>query len=213
VGPAEDGSFVSGVILAAGASRRMGRPKMLLPLEGRPLLQHALDAAAASCLDEIVLVLGGGAPEILEAVALPPGRTVHVAVNEEPEAGQSASLRLGLRSAAPEAAAAAILLGDQPRVTGTLIDRVAAAFLAVEAPVVRPVYSGSHGRRVPGHPVLVARRLWSEVEKLRGDEGLRGLLARRPEWMEELAVEGEPPDDIDTWEDYRRALAPVEARE
>jgi molybdenum cofactor cytidylyltransferase len=206
-------SFLSGVILAAGASRRMGRPKLLLPLGDRPLLQHALDAAAASRLDEIVLVLGDRAAEVLDAIRLPSRLPVRVAVNEDPASGQSSSLRLGLRTADPRASAAAILLGDQPRVTGPLIDRVVAAFLGAGAPVARPVYCDSHERRVPGHPVLVARRVWPELESLRGDEGMRGLLARRPEWLLEVPVEGAPPGDIDTPKDYRSAAAAAEARE
>jgi molybdenum cofactor cytidylyltransferase len=204
--------FISAVILAAGASRRMGRPKLLLPLGSRPLLQYALDAAADSQLDEIVLVLGDRAQELLEAVRLPSRLPVRVVVNDDPGAGQSRSLRLGLRAADPGASAAAILLGDQPGVTGRLIDRVAETFRSAEAPVVRPVYSVSR-RRVPGHPVLVARRIWSEVERLRGDAGLRRLLARRPEWLLEVPVEGEPPADVDTPESYRLALEAGAARE
>ena len=61
--------------------------------------------------------------------------------------------------------------------------------------------------------MLVARRIWPEVEKLRGDEGMRSLLARRPEWLREVPVEGEPPGDIDTWRDYRWAMAATGARE
>jgi molybdenum cofactor cytidylyltransferase len=204
--------FLSGVILAAGASRRMGRPKLLLPLGGRPLLQHPLDAAAASRLDEIVLVLGADAAEVLDAIRLPDRPPVRVAVHPDPSAGPGASLRRGLRGADARAVAAAILLGDQPGVTGPLIDRVTAAFLAAEAPVVRPVYCVSHGRRVPGHPVVVARRIWREAERLRGDEGMRGLLARRPEWLLEVPVEGEPPGDVDTPDDYRSLRTAGEAR-
>ena len=206
-------AFLSAVILAAGTARRMGRPKLLLPLGDRPLLQHALDAAAASRLDEIVLVLGDEAARVLEGIRLPARLPVRVAVNPDPSAGQSRSLCLGLRAADPRAAAAAILLGDQPRVTGPLIDRVAAAFLGAEVPVARPVYSGPHGRRVPGHPVLVARRIWPEVEKLRGDEGMRGLLVRRPEWLLAVPVAGDAPGDVDTPEDYRSAVAATTARE
>ena len=206
------GAYISGVILAAGASRRMGRPKLLLPLGDRPLLQHALDEAAASRLDEIVLVLGDGASETLDAIQLPTRLPVRVAINEDPSGGQSSSLRLGLDSTDPRAAAAAILLGDQPGITGPLIDRVTASFLGADASVVRPVYCTPHEHRVPGHPVLVARRLWPEVKKLCGDEGLRRLLARQPEWLLEVPVQGDPPGDIDTPEDYRSAVAAAEAR-
>jgi molybdenum cofactor cytidylyltransferase len=198
-------SSLSGVILAAGASSRMGRPKQLLPLRGRPLLQRVLDQAIASRLDEIVLVLGHRADEVREALALPEGRRVRAVVNADWARGQSTTLRLALRRASPTAAAAAILLGDQPGVEAALIDRVARAFLDADLPAARPVYSGADGSRVPGHPVLLARRIWSEVDKLGGDEGARALLASRADWLLEVPVEGEPPADIDTWEDYRRA--------
>jgi molybdenum cofactor cytidylyltransferase len=198
-------SLVSGIILAAGASSRMGRPKQLLPLRGRPLLQCVLDGAIASRLDEIVLVLGHRADEIREALALPEGSRVRAVVNADWARGQSTTLRLALRSASPTAAAAAILLGDQPGVEATLIDRVAKAFLDAGLPAARPVYSGADGSRVPGHPVFLARRIWSEVDKLGGDEGARTLLAARADWLLEVPVEGEPPADIDTWEDYQRA--------
>ncbi len=197
--------LLSGIILAAGASSRMGRPKQLLPLRGRPLLQCVLDEAIASRLDEIVLVLGHRADEIREALALPEGSRVRAVMNADWARGQSTTLRLALRSANPTAAAAAILLGDQPGVEAALIDRVAQAFLDAGLPAARPVYSRADGGRIPGHPVFLARRIWSEVDKLGGDEGARALLAARADWLLEVPVEGEPPADIDTWEDYQRA--------
>jgi molybdenum cofactor cytidylyltransferase len=100
-----------------------------------------------------------------------------------------------------------VLLGDQPHVTHRVIDRVAEAFLAGGLPVARPVYSGPGGGPVPGHPVLLARRIWPELDALRGDQGARDLLRSRPDRLLELPVEGEPPADLDTWEDYQRALS------
>ena len=197
--------FLSGIILAAGASSRMGRAKQLLPLRGRPLLQRVLDEAVASRLDEVVLVLGHRAEEIRETLALPEGGRVRAVVNADWARGQSTTLRLALRRASPTATAAAILLGDQPGVEAALIDRVARAFLDAGLPAARPVYSAADGSRVPGHPVLLARRIWSEVDEIGGDEGARALLAARADWLLEVPVEGEPPADIDTWEDYQRA--------
>jgi molybdenum cofactor cytidylyltransferase len=200
-------AFLSGVILAAGASARMGRPKQLLPLGDRPLLQHVVDQAVASRLDEVVVVLGHRAREIRGAIRLPPGGAVRAVVNPEGAGGRSASLRRGLHSVDPRATAAAVLLGDQPHVTGQLIDRLVEAFLTGGSPAARPVYSGPGGGRTPGHPVLLARRVWPEVENLRGDRGVRDLLSSRPEWLLEVPVEGEPPADLNTWEDYERAIA------
>jgi molybdenum cofactor cytidylyltransferase len=204
---AESEAFLSGVILAAGASTRMGKPKQLLPLGERPLLQHVLDQALASRLDEVILVLGHRAEEIQKAMRIPEGSPVRVRINSDPDLGQSESLRLGLRAADPRAAAAAVLLGDQPGVGSNLIDRMASAFLASDRPLVRPVYSGAGGAAVPGHPVLLARRVWRELETLRGDQGARALVAARPEWLLAVPMEGEAPNDIDSPADYRRALA------
>lgn len=196
--------FLSGIILAAGSSTRMGRTKQLLPLGRQPLLENVLNEAAGSCLDEVILVLGYRAEDIRKAIECP--APVRVIVNADYAEGQSASLRAGLCAADPRAAAAAILLGDQPGVTKALIDRMAAAFLAAGLPVARPVYSEPNARRIPGHPVFLARRTWPDVEQLRGDEGARALLRAHPEWLLEVPVAGEPPRDIDTWEDYERLL-------
>ncbi len=203
-GDAGDRPFLSGVILAAGRSSRMGRPKQLLPLEDRALLQHVVDNALASRLDEVVLVLGSHAEEVRAALAIPADRALQVVVNPRANAGQSSSLRCGLRAADDAAQAAAILLGDQPGVSAQLIDRLIGAFVAGEAPVVRPSYRGADEQPVPGHPVLIARRLWPELERLEGDEGARTLLKRHPDWLATICLPGEPPADVDTWQDYQR---------
>jgi len=200
-----DRSYISGIVLAAGTSTRMGQAKQLLPLEGRPLLQHVLDAALASCLDEVILVLGHQAQEVRAAIRIPAGRRLRVVKNDHYELGQSTSLRLGLQAASAKAIAAAVLLGDQPLVTTQLIDKVAAAFQDAGASVVRPVYVVSNGRRLPGHPVFLARQVWPEVEELRGDKGMRGFLAAHPDWLLEVPLKEEAPGDIDTWVDYLRA--------
>lgn len=196
--------WLSGVLLAAGSARRLGRPKQLLPLAGRPLLQHALDAAAASQLDEIVVVLGHAAAEVRAALALPSGRAVSLIDVGDGAAGQGASLVAGLRAAHPRADAAAVLLGDQPGVTAALIDAVAAAFRAAGRPVARPVYVDAAGRRTPGHPVFLARRIWGELADERGDRGARAWIAAHSDAVHELPIEGPPPVDVDVWEDYLR---------
>ncbi|MDZ4278492.1 MAG: nucleotidyltransferase family protein, partial [Dehalococcoidia bacterium] len=136
----ESGPFLAGVILAAGASTRMGQPKQLLAYRGRPLLQRVVDAALASSLDEVVVVLGHRAEEVRAALELPPDDRIRLVVNPDYAAGQSTSLRCGLRSASSSATGAAVLLGDQPHVSAALIDRIAQAFRSADRPIVRPVY-------------------------------------------------------------------------
>lgn len=195
-------SCVVGVVLAAGSSRRMGRPKQLLPVRGRPLLQHVLDAAASSVLTEIVLVLGHAAEAVRAAIQLP-ART-RVVVNERYAEGQSTSLARGFAAAPSDAVAAAVLLGDQPDVDRIIIDTVVGAFLSAENAAVRPVWRQADGAKHPGHPVVLARRIWSEVTTLGGDRGARTLFEVHPEWLRELPMAGDPPKDIDDPADYRR---------
>jgi molybdenum cofactor cytidylyltransferase len=188
--------MISGVVLAAGTSSRLGRPKQLLELRGRPLLQHAIDAAAGSGLDEVIVVLGHDSERVASALTLPPG--IWVVVNREYEAGQSTSLRAGLESVDPEAEAAAILLGDQPLLTPPAISKVLDAFRASEATIVRALWQGT-----PGHPVVLARSEWDSIKKLRGDKGARDLVATSA--RVEVVEMGEPPvEDVDTWEQYEK---------
>ncbi len=190
--------MISGLILAAGSSARLGRPKQLLDLGGKPVLEHVVAAALASALDEVVVVLGHRAEEIRSAV--PEDERVRVVVNPEHERGQSTSLAAGLRSLGPESEAAVVLLGDQPGTAPAAVAAVVAAYRDGLGPVVQASYGGR-----PAHPTLLARRVWAEVvAETAGDEGARSVLAARPEWRALVEVGGAPPDDIDTETDYER---------
>ncbi|HEX9236472.1 MAG TPA: nucleotidyltransferase family protein [Actinomycetota bacterium] len=184
------------MILAAGASTRLGRPKQLLPLAGKPVLQHVLDAAAGSPVDDIILVLGHLAPDIEEAVRLP--ANARLTVNPDFPDGLASSLRMGL-AAAGSSGAAAVLLGDQPGIRADVIARLVDAWRTGQGPVVQAVYRGR-----PGHPTMFDRSLWGDLRLVEGDEGARWLLARNPQWVVRIEVGGEPPVDIDTDADYAK---------
>ncbi len=195
--------FVTGIILAAGTSSRLGRPKQLLDLAGKPVLQHVIDVLRSAPVDEIVLVLGHRADEI--AAAVPATGHARLVVNANYSAGQSTSFRTGLRAASDRSRAAVILLGDQPGIRLEAVTAVIEAWRGGGAGAVQAAYGG-----VPGHPVLFDRSLWSELERAQGDEGARGILAAHPRWRTLVEIGGEPPRDIDTEDDYARARAEFE---
>jgi molybdenum cofactor cytidylyltransferase len=180
---------VVGVVLAAGSSSRLGRPKQLLPLGGRPLLAHVLDAALAGGLERVVLVLGHRAGDVLDALALPEGGAVTPVLNPRHAEGQATSLRTGLGAAGPDAGAAVVLLGDQPGIRPDAVRAVLAAFEGGAGPVVQAAYGGR-----AAHPTLLARQVWPEVlREAGGDRGAREVLARHPEWRTAVAFEAQTP--------------------
>lgn len=187
---------VAGVILAAGQSRRLGQPKQLLPLAGRPLLQHAVSAACASALDEVVVVLGSEAAVITAALDLGRAQTVH---NPHYAEGQSTSLHCGLAALGDETDAALFLLGDQPGVTPALVDGLVAAYRASTASIVAPEYADGLG-----NPVLFDRACWPDLLAIQGDVGARDLLRARRADIHVVPVASQRLADVDTWEEYQR---------
>lgn len=179
--------MIGGLVLAAGAGRRFGAAKQLAELDGRPLLEHALSAMAAAPLGRLVVVLGAGAEEIQARVDLHGAEPVVCADWRD---GQAASLRAGIAALA-DAAAVAITLGDQPRISPHAVTRVLAARDG-EASALRATYGG-----VPGHPVVLERSLFHSIEALSGDAGARSLLAGLE--VRAVACDGlGRPDDVDT---------------
>lgn len=142
------------VVLAAGAGRRFGGRKQLAPLRGRPLLEHALAAAAAGPGAATVLVLGAEAAEIEAGIELGGATAVRC---RDWERGQGASLRAGLAALGPEVTAALVTLGDEPFVSPAASERLLAA-RRPELAALRASYSGR-----PGHPVLIERRLFEPL--------------------------------------------------
>lgn len=186
-----DPASVGVVILAAGSSRRLGRPKQLLHLDGSPLLQHVVDAAAAAGVGEIVLVLGHLADDIAAAVTLPP--SARAIVNQDHATGQASSLRVGIGALGAGCDRAVVLLGDQPHVSPAAIRAVADA----ADPIARAAYSGS-----PGHPVAFHRSVWPELLAIEGDQGARALLVARADQTTVVELGGREPADVDTEADY-----------
>jgi molybdenum cofactor cytidylyltransferase len=195
-GPAHQGR-VLGVVLAAGGSTRMGRPKQLAELDGRPLLAHVLAAAAEAPLDRVVVALGGAAAEVLDRVDL--GRAEPLVV-EGWAAGMGHVLASALARAGDGWEAVVVLLGDQPLVPAGAVARVVEAWRGGAGPVVTATYGGR-----PGHPKLFDRRLEPDLLRLTGDTGARDLVAAHPGWVHRVEVGDLGSDaDIDVEADLER---------
>lgn len=194
-------SVTAGVVLAAGSSVRMGQPKQLLRFHGRPLLESVVLQVAEARIDRVVVVLGGHAEIIQDAVAWGPARVI---VNHDHPLGMSTSLQRGLNSLEPEVTRAIIVLGDQAGISAVLLNRLldaherdgrSAAALCVNG-LLQP-------------PVVIGRELWPQAMSLRGDVGFRDWLRERPGLVTAVSIRRgrEMPRDIDTPEDYRRLIA------
>jgi CTP:molybdopterin cytidylyltransferase MocA len=193
-----EGKGIAGIVLAAGASARMGRPKMLLPMGGGTLLSVVAQALLDGGLDDVVVVLGHDAEVVRREARLPEDRRLRVVVNEDWASGMASSLRRGLDACAA-AEAALVALGDQPGITAERVRRIVSAWHP-GSPLVIPTSAGR-----AGHPVLFGRALWDELRSLSGDVGGREVVKRHLD--QAVLVPAEPLADLDTEEDLRRHLA------
>jgi molybdenum cofactor cytidylyltransferase len=180
---------IGAVILAAGESRRFGGPKQLALLDGRSLLEHVVQRALSAELNPVVTVV----PLWLKRptnLADPALRWIH---NPNPERGLSHSLRMGFQALPEEVEAAVILLGDQPIVPLTDLQRLIGA--RGRQPII-----GLRAEGRIGPPLLVERSHFMIVEEAHGDIGLREILRLHPEWVAGVEVEAHTPD-VDTPDD------------
>jgi len=193
--------MISAIVLAAGEAKRMGGNKVLLPWQGKTLLEHVLSRLLHSQVDEIILVLGHEAERIREKIS---AQGIKIVVNPAYREGMSASLRRGLSIMDKRAEAFLVALGDQPGIHEEMINQLIEAFHKAlpRKNIVLPAY-----RSQPGHPVLFGIRYREEMGKLQGDVGGRQILADHPEDILSLEMDtDEVLQDIDTPEDYREYL-------
>lgn len=186
---------VAAIVLAAGGSRRMGAPKLLLPgPTGGPLLGEALDAIRDLELSDIVLI--DGAEPRVAAVAHEHGfRTIH---NKDWEEGVGSSLRAGVNALGEDVDAVLVVLADQPRIRRRDIESLLETWRAGQAPVVATAYPEGGGV-----PAIFDRSLFDELRRLEGDRGARDLI-RSVEGVEFLTISD--TRDVDSPESYERVM-------
>src|SRR5215472_7486694 len=173
--------MVSAIVLAAGESRRMGRPKQLLRLGDRTLLDLALDNVRKSSVEEIVLVLGSSAAEIQQQVST---QGVRIVVNSAYEEGMGSSLRAGIAALDPRTQATLIVLADQPCVCPMTLNRLIEHHRSTRPQIIIPTYKGFRG-----NPVLLDRSVFSEAMEIQGDIGCRAIFGSHTENISKLEVD------------------------
>ncbi len=195
--------FVTGLVLAAGGSRRLGEPKQLLPYGSGTLLDHTLETARASGFDQLVVALGGSAEEVRRRVDLSGTEVV-----ENPDYGEgcSSSIAAGLSAVDARSEAPVLMLGDQPGVSAAT---VRALIAGRGEDTTLAVCRYDDGR---GHPLAFSRALFGELGELHGDKAVWKLMDRRAAEVVEVRVPGSIPPDVDTREDYEAILAAAGAR-
>jgi molybdenum cofactor cytidylyltransferase len=192
--PAE--RFVTGLVLGAGGSKRLGRPKQLLAYGDGTLLGHVVGVAHSAGFDQLIVAIGGAADEVREQVDL---AGAEVVVNDAYGEGCSSSIAAALGAVDPRAGVLVLMLGDQPGVSAETV----AALLVGRGDAPLAVCRYDDGR---GHPIAFARDVFADLANLHGDKGVWRLLDQRADEVAEVAVPGPIPLDVDTPEDYRAVL-------
>ena len=193
---APDRPFVTGLVLAAGGSKRLGRPKQLLPYGDATLLDHVLGVARECPFDQLVCVIGGGAERVRNSVDLTGAEVVE---NVEYTDGCSSSIATALGALDPRADVLVLMLGDQPGVQA----RAVAELIAHRGQGPLAVCAYEDGR---GHPLAFARSTFGELSELHGDKAVWKLMDRYGPAVVEVAIDGPIPRDVDTWEDYESVV-------
>ena len=191
----------AGIILAAGASTRFGRPKQLLRLKNRCLIEWVLDAALNSKLSKIVLVLGYAHQKVLQALDEKLQHSkLYIEINPEFKKGQSHSLRVGLSKVKDDFAAVMFLLGDQPMVDAVTINYLLASFWSADKDICVPTFQGQ--RRSPS---VFSQKFYKHILEIKGDIGARQIIKTHPDRVLEIEIKNPLFFlDIDTPEDFER---------
>ena len=181
------------VVLAAGASTRLGQPKQLVRLDGRPALHRVVTQAVALAGHAVTVVIGAHARELTRLLTHSPASVV---VNRQWEQGLSSSIRHGIASLPPGCDAALLLLGDQVAVSAEDLRRLASAWKGQDSVIAASVY-----QRQIGVPAVFPRWCFPELMRLRGDQGAKSVLERNAHRlvhvpMPNAAVDLDTPEDL-----------------
>ena len=192
------------MVLAAGGSQRLGRPKQLLPYLGKTLVEHAARTALASGAEEVIIVVGSNADAIRAKLSQLP---VKIVLNRNWESGLGSSIRCGVESVSSNSSSVVIALVDQPQITPGLLRDLACRQFETGAPIVASAYDG-----ILGVPCAFGREVFGKLCALSGEAGARELIRKSGLIVEQVSFSG-GNIDVDTPEDYQRLISDFELRD
>lgn len=194
---------IGAIILAAGKSKRMGKPKLLLPFNGKPLITYPFQLALHHRLNPIVCVTGCYHEQIQNLFSSE--RDITLVFNHQFEKGMASSLKAGIHTIKEKVDAVLIFLGDQPLIPKEVVQTIIEEYKKGKlkgVKIIRPLF----GKTV-GHPILFDQSLFYEFDTLQGDEGGKSILKRHQASLKYLPFKNEQWGiDIDTEDEYRTLL-------
>jgi len=187
------------IILAAGESKRMGFPKMLLAFNGATMIENVISNVRASNVDNIIVVLGAYREKLTEILR---GSDVQCCYNDSYKEGMLSSVWSGVRNLPSDFAAVLVFQGDQPLINSKSINKVIEAYRLSGKGIVIPVFEKKRG-----HPILIDRKYRDEIEKLDPGSGLRSLAYNHSDDVLEVDTEDRGIlRDFDTYNEYKKEL-------
>jgi len=191
--------MISAIILAAGQSKRMGQPKMLLPWGKSTVIEQVIASFLNAGIEDVIVVTGGAREQVEGIIGHYPVRTIH---NADFAAGEMlSSIQCALGAMPTGAQAALIGLGDQPQVQERTVRLICEQYRASQSSLIVPSF-----QRRRGHPWLVTRSLWSEIQALKPPESTRDFLTGHAHDIQYVNVDTQSIlTDLDTPEDYENS--------
>ncbi len=187
------------IILAAGESKRMGSPKMLLPFMGITIIENVIANVSGSKVDNIMVVLGADRDSIVKLIRT---KAVNYCYNENYKDGMLSSVMCGFRNIPIDHSAVLVFQGDQPLITPKAINSVIEVYLSSGKGIVIPVYESKRG-----HPILIDRKYRNEIQKLNPAEGLRSLALKYSDDVLEVNTDvAGILRDFDTYDEYKNEI-------
>ena len=192
-------SEIWAIILAAGESKRMGSPKMLLPFKGFTMIENVIANVSGSKVDNIMVVLGADRDSIVKLIRT---KAVNYCYNENYKDGMLSSVVCGFRNIPIDHSAVLVFQGDQPLITPKAINSVIEVYLSSGKGIVIPVYESKRG-----HPILIDRKYRNEIQKLNPAEGLRSLALKYSDDVLEVNTDvAGILRDFDTYDEYKNEI-------